>query len=66
MKPYIINLGPTYVHVVLEYPLGVKGDPVVHGVFANREYAETQAKILPERHKKVGYIAVLKKRIKGY
>jgi len=52
-----------HVYIVLEYPINAKGSPKVHGVFDNREHAADQATKLPERNKKTGYIAVLKKRI---
>ena len=61
MKPYILDLGPTHVYAVLE----IKKDPVLHGIFKNREIAEAKAEKLKTRHKAKGYIAVLKQRING-
>ena len=49
------------VYTVLEY----KKDPVIHGVFINREHAEAKAEKLKSRHKVKNYIAVLSKRVKG-
>lgn len=54
----------SYIFVVLEYN-SKKSDPKVHGVFAIREHAEAKAEKLRTRHKRPGYIAVLKQRIRG-
>jgi hypothetical protein len=60
---YIFQADVTHVHVVLEMP--EEGEPTVHGVFANREHAEDKKRKLHTRHKRHGYVAVLKQRIKG-
>lgn len=64
---YIIDEQIKHVYVVVELPDTINGvgEAKVHGVFANREHAEAKSIKLHTRHHKSGYIAVLKKKIKG-
>lgn len=54
----------SHVYVVLEYN-SKKSGPKVHAVFANKEIARDKADKLVKRHKRPGYVAVLRKRILG-
>jgi hypothetical protein len=58
----------THVYVVMEIPSDDSpaiGEARVHGVFANREHAEAKKEKLYSRHKRAGYVAVLKQKIRG-
>jgi hypothetical protein len=62
----ILFLDSNHVYVVLEIPEDDSGiPPEIHGVFAKREHAEEKKAKLISRHRRKGYIAVLKQRIKG-
>ncbi len=60
----MILLQESYVYVVLEYHLGPRHDEYVHGVYSNRETANAvKSKILSRTP--IGYVCVLKQKVKG-
>jgi hypothetical protein len=65
----LANLENTmYVYIVLEHSdLKYQTDAILHGVFSTREIAENKKLSLHRKRlaKNVGYVSVLKKRIKG-
>lgn len=64
---YLLADDIKHVYVVLEMPdeTSMIGEAKVHGVFANREHAEAQKEKLYSRHKRAGYVAVLKQKVRG-
>lgn len=65
MKYLTLKYIHSHVYIVLEIPTEADEEPKIHGVYANREHADNHVVKLFTRHKRKGYIAVLKQKVRG-